>query len=50
MEGLVILIILIDILHLPPMLLFRFGSGFRWPVVGHGEGVQTLFAGAVVEH
>ena len=50
MEGLVVWIIQIDILQLPPMLWLRFGSGFRWPEVGHGEGVQTLFASAVVEH
>ena len=50
MEGLVVLIIQIDILQLPPMLWLRFGSGFRWLAVGHGEGVRTLLAGAVVKH
>ena len=50
MEGLVVWIIQIDILQLPPMLWFRFGSGFRWPAVGHVEVVRALFAGAVIEH
>ena len=50
MEGLVVWVIQIDILQFPPMLWLRFGSGFRWPAVGRGEGVWTLFTGAVVEH
>ena len=50
MEGLVVWIIQIDILQLPPTIWWRFGSGFRCTAVGHGEGVRTLFAGAVVEH
>ena len=49
-ECLVVWIIQIDILKLPPMLWLRFGSGFRWLAVGHGEGVRTLLSGAVFEH
>ena len=50
MEGLVVWIIQIEILQLPTMLSLRFESGFRWPEVGHGEGVRTLFAGADFEY
>ena len=49
-ESLVVKIIQIDILQLPPMLRWVFGSGFRWLTVGHGEGVRTLLAGGIVEH
>ena len=50
MKGLVFWIIQINILQIPPMLWLRFGSGFRWLAVGHGEGVRKLLAGAVIEH
>ena len=50
MEGLVVWIIQINTLQLPPMLWLRFGSIFRGLAVNHGEGVQTLLAGAVVEN
>ena len=50
MEGRVVWIIQITILQLLPMLLLRFGRGFRWLRVGYGEGVRTLLACAVVEH
>ena len=50
MEGLVVWIIQVDILQLTPMLWLRFGSGFKWLLVVHGEGVRALLAGAVVEN